>query len=156
MIYKKKPISDDKSAAFNAALRLLTRREYSVKELLTKLYVRYSKDAAHDALKRCQELNYQSDERYADMIVRHYAQSHYGPIKIYFVASQKGVGKNIIEPFMCDINWQNSAIDALKKKYGKNKLVYDERLKALSFLQRRGFLKDQCVSALNEYINLCE
>ena len=156
MIYKKKPISDDKSAAFNAALRLLTRREYSVKELLTKLYVRYSKDAAHDALKRCQELNYQSDERYADMIVRHYAQSHYGPMKIYFVASQKGVGKNIIEPFMCDINWQNSAIDALKKKYGKNKLVYDERLKALSFLQRRGFLKDQCVSALNEYINLCE
>lgn len=156
MIYKKKPISDDKSAAFNAALRLLTRREYSVKELLAKLYIRYSKEASHDALKRCQELNYQSDERYADMIVRHYAQSHYGPMKIYFVASQKGVGKDILEPYMSEINWQNGAIDALKKKYAEKNLAYEERLKALNFLQRRGFLKDQCVSALNEYINLCD
>lgn len=42
---------EDPAHALNAALRLLTRREYSILELYTKLSQKYTKEAVKDALK---------------------------------------------------------------------------------------------------------
>ncbi len=155
MIYKgsKEKINDD-SAAFNAALRLLTRREYSKSELLKKLTQRYSLVSAKNALSRCIDSGYQSDTRYADMLSRHYYACHYGPLKLVYAARLKGIGKELLQDFIDSHNWQSMAFEALVKKYGESELDYQMRLKALSFLQRRGFLKDQCIGALNEYMNL--
>ena len=48
---------EDPAHALNAALRLLTRREYSVLELYTKLCQRYTKEAVKDAVRKCIDNN---------------------------------------------------------------------------------------------------
>ena len=48
-VRRTKPKSDDAAAALNAALRILTRREYSKLELYNKLLERYTKEAARQA-----------------------------------------------------------------------------------------------------------
>ena len=82
---------EDPAHALNAALRLLTRREYSILELYTKLYQRYTKEAVKDAIKKCIDNNWQSEERYMEMLFNHLKNQCYGPRKVVMEATKKGV-----------------------------------------------------------------
>ena len=139
----------DAALALNAALRFLTRREYSYYELKSKLLERFTIDAAQQALDKCIQENWQSDARYAQMLVRHCSFSKYGILKLQVLCKQKHVDFDLCKTECDEINWEDLALSALQKKYGENyTLDYNEKRKALNFLYRRGFLPAQCIQAL--------
>ena len=82
---------EDPAHALNAALRLLTRREYSILELYTKLYQRYTKEAVKDAIKKCIDNNWQSEERYMDMHFNQLKNHCYGSRKQVMETTKKGM-----------------------------------------------------------------
>lgn len=131
---------DSVKNAFNEMIRLLTRREYSASDLLDKCKQSFTPEACDQALAKCQELNYQSDERYAQMLVRHMQYSHYGPQKLRFEAMRHGVDSTLIENSSEEVDWNELAYECLCKKYHPGKrLEYKEKVKASAFLARRGF-----------------
>lgn len=157
MFYKRsskaKALNSDVSHAFNYMIALLTRREYSAHELKTKCAQRYTKDAIEQAFDRCIELNYQSDERYAQMLVAHMESSLYGLAKLKVECLKKGLDWDIVEPFADNIDWQKLAYLALLKKYKDLTLLdYEGKRKALAFLARRGFTLDIGITAFEQLL----
>ncbi|WP_028080652.1 regulatory protein RecX [Solimonas soli] len=73
----------DPDAARARALKLLSRREHSAAELARKLQRRGAEpDTARDTVARMQEAGWQSDARYAEMLVRNRMAQGYGPLRI--------------------------------------------------------------------------
>ena len=91
MFNKKIAKSEDAALALNAALRLLTRREYSLYELKVKLLPRFTHDAVNTALTKCINEGWQSEKRCAQMLLRHCVFSYYGPLKLSLLARQKHI-----------------------------------------------------------------
>lgn len=151
MFKQKTVISNDAAQALNAALRLLTRREYSLYELNAKLSPRFTTEAIKTALEKCINEGWQSEKRCAEMLLRHCSLSHYGPLKLRLLAQQKGIDSNLIESVANEeqIDWEQLAYETLRKKFSSSDLSdYAKKQKALGFLYRRGFTPPQCVRAL--------
>lgn len=142
--------SDDAAAAVNAALRILTRREYSKLELYTKLSEKFTPEAAKAALKKCIENNWQSEERYAKMLFNHLKSSLYGPLKIAMQMSVKGVRAEYYQADIDETDWAEIGCQYLKKKSCANhkELSYEQKQKLLASLSRRGFSNSQCLDAM--------
>ena len=151
MFKKKLAKSEDAAQALNAALRLLTRREYSVYELKIKLLPRFTDNAVNEALTKCINEGGQSEKRCAQMLLRHCLLSYYGPMKLNLLAKQKHIDLFLVEQAVADeeTNWEQTALEALQKKYLQGDLAdHAAKQKALGFLYRRGFTTNQCVRAL--------
>lgn len=146
-------LDSDVSKAFNYMVGLLSRREYSEKELKSKASQRFTEDAITEALVKLKDMNYQSDERYANMLVRNTEFSHYGPQRLKAKASQKGIDRELIDESLNEVDWDSHALKVLIKKYGTKPLDFKERNKALAFLSRRGFDYDTCIKALERLNN---
>lgn len=149
-VRRTKPKSDDAAAALNAALRILTRREYSKLELYNKLLERYTKEAARQALKKCMEENWQSEERYAQMLFNHLKNSLYGPKKIAMQMMVKGVKPEFYQQYIDETNWCEVAASFIKKKASESikNMSFEDRQKLLSSVARRGFSNSDCLEAL--------
>lgn len=133
---------DEVSLAYNEMLRLLTQREYSACELERKCRQRFSAEAIAAALARCQEQGLQSDERYADMLVRHMRFALYGRYKLKLEALRKGVAWSLVEAAIAsnELDWYELAWECLSKKYRPADLSdYKTWVKANGYLGRRGF-----------------
>ena len=151
MFKKKVEKSEDAAQALNAALRLLTRREYSLYELKVKLLPRFTANAVNAALRKCINEGWQSEKRCAQMLLRHCLLSYYGPMKLTLLAKQKHIDLCLVEQAVEDeeTDWEQTALTALHKKYSPGDLAdHAAKQKALSFLYRRGFTTSQCVGAL--------
>lgn len=144
----KRSLDDSVPNAINYMVGLLAKREYSAKDLLDKTLKRYTSKATHEALNTCIERGYQSDERYAQMLVRHIEFAYYGPMKLQFEAKRKGIDLSLINDCAQEVDWEALAYEALIKKYGLNHLDFEQGRKALAFLARRGFSSSSCMSAL--------
>lgn len=148
----KEPV-DDAAQALNAALRALTSREHSYKELQQKLLRRFTKDAVEQALTKCVEEGWQSDERYADMLLRHMQFSGFGPLKFKFEAVKKGLSSELIASFIEQGDWRQIACDYVMRRFGDepdiSELSRERRQKILALLSRRGFSGSDCLYALN-------
>lgn len=148
----KEPI-DDASQALNAALRALTSREHSYMELQQKLSRRYTQEAVKEALDKCVEEGWQSDERYADMLLRHMQFSGFGPLKFKFEAVKKGLSSELIAAFIEQGDWRQIACDYLLRRFGDDEtiseLTRERRQKILALMARRGFSGSDCLYALN-------
>src|SRR3546814_8305284 len=69
--------------AYNKALALLARREYSRRDLARRLAARgLDADAIESALDRLAEQGFQNDERFAGAFARPRAAADYGPVRI--------------------------------------------------------------------------
>lgn len=134
--------------AINEMLRLLTGREYSEQELRNKCKGRFTPEAIDAAMRYCQEHNYQSEERYGQMLVRHMEFTHSGPLKLRLKARQKGVDSELTSQLSAEVDWDELAYQALCKKYGVQVLDYATKRKALAYLGRRGFASSSCLNAL--------
>lgn len=143
-----KSLDNSTTNAVNYMVGLLAKREYSAKELLDKTIKRYTYEASSEALDICIERGYQSDLRYAQMLVRHIEFACYGPLKLQFEAKRKGIDLSLIHDSSQEVNWSNLAYEALLKKYGFVKLDFEQGRKALAFLARRGFSSGTCLGAL--------
>ncbi len=134
--------SDEVTLAYNEMIRLLTAREYSAYELTRKCTGRFAPTAVAAALARCQEQGFQSDERYADLLVRHMRLALYGSYKLRLEAQRKGVDWHLVEAALVNnaLDWYELAYQCLCKKYTAADLSdYKTRVKANGFLGRRGF-----------------
>jgi regulatory protein len=129
------------TAAYNAAIALLTRREHSVYELTQKL-AKYGVDEALEAILKCQELDLQSDLRFAEMLCRTRVNQGYGPHKIAKDLLSARVDRDLIAQVIAaeNLNWVDHALRVWQKKYRNvinNSLL--EQQKQQKFLLTRGF-----------------
>jgi regulatory protein len=134
-------------SAYDRALGMLARREYSQRELRARLeHAGCDEGEAESALRTLQKQNYQDDDRFGGMIVRARVGQGYGPARIRAELRSHGLGDAAIRALIdgADADWEALATAQLRKKYGnkygnKPAADYSERGKRAAFLLRRGF-----------------
>lgn len=137
---------DDKGAqrsAYDRGLGLLARREYSRRGLRARL-LRDGGDGAEadEALTRLGQQEYQSDARFAGMILRARIAQGYGPAHIRAELRSHGLAEAAIRALLDEAgaDWNALAAAQVRKKYGRKPIAdYRERGKRAAFLLRRGF-----------------
>lgn len=150
---KKKAKESDAALATNAALRFLSRREYSKLELYQKLCLKYTADAAKSAVNKCVENDWLSEKRYIEMLHRHIISQNYGPLKFVIEAKKKGITSSLYDSLVRETDWKAVAITFLSKKISNSESVsYEDKQKILASLSRRGFSNSVCIEALEEYL----
>jgi len=125
------------------ALVLLVRREHSRKELTRKLAARGIETAdAQAAVERLTGDGWQSDARFAEMLVRTRVSQGYGPQRIRAELGVHGIDREGVETAMESFegDWTQVAASVLARRYG-GRLANDrmQQRKAAEFLYRRGF-----------------
>lgn len=137
------------------AFAVLTRREYSKKELIEKLSL-YAQN--HDEVLTLVEefatANYQSDQRVAEMTLRSQVQRGKGPQRIKQALKSKDLDQTYIQDELQQIDWLAQAYQLKVKKYG-TEVATDPKLKAKQarFLLYRGFQMDIVMKAIRRKTN---
>lgn len=131
----------------NAALGLLSRREYSKGELQERLSRRVSNpDIVDHVLDALEEQGLQSDERFSEHFVRYRIGQGKGPHSIKQDLRRKQVPDHLIEQFVSNDPdfWAERAAEVYSRKY-KDQPLEDEkdRAKRLRFMVSRGFSAHQ-------------
>ena len=129
-----------------AALRFLSRREYSELELNKKLVAKgYSSKTSKTTVSKLVEDRLVSDERFAQAVVRVRARKGYGPIRIKSELQQKGVALELIGNCLTDsaYDWKERLEQVIAKKYADSTIEdHKEWNKRVNFLAYRGFSFD--------------
>ena len=135
------------SPELERAIQILTPREHSVHELRLKLLKR---NIEHDKIEAIIayliELNYLSDERFAEAYVAERIRKGDGPLKIRSNLQKRGVDRSFVERFVSsdDDIWIERASDVLNKRFLPNdneesRLHIAEWKKRRNLLMNRGF-----------------
>lgn len=133
------------------ALKLLARREHSARELKRKLAARGITDEdAAAAVEHAVAENWQSDARYAEMLVRTRVAGGYGPVRIEAELEVAGVPSDRIRAALGEaaVDWHELAVAVHAKKFGRAPKSSAERAKQYRYLQGRGFDASQISAAL--------
>lgn len=130
-------------SAYDRALGMLARREYSQRELRARLErAGCDEDESESALRRLQTQHYQDDGRFGEMIMRARVGQGYGPDRVRAELRSHGLTDAAIRLLLdaADADWLALARTQLRKKYGtKPAADRAERGKRAAFLLRRGF-----------------
>ncbi len=122
---------------------MLARREHSQRELRARLERGgYDEAEADEALKRLRRSDYQSDERFGEMILRTRVAQGYGPARVRAELRSHGLKETLIRALLdrAEVDWNASAAAQLRKKYGSRPAAdHAGRGKRAAFLLRRGF-----------------
>ncbi|WP_233998566.1 regulatory protein RecX [Microbulbifer pacificus] len=152
-------------ALFSSALDLLSRREHSCQELRQKLGSKYPDgdfDSIFDrVLLRLQELNYQSDKRFAEVFCRSRVQRGQGPLRIRQELQLRGVPSALVqgamEQIQEEVDWFQLALELLQRKFRRpvdpgvtREEQLKERARRQRYLAYRGFFADAIQFALAE------
>lgn len=142
-------------AAYRYALSLLARREYSSGEIRQKLRGRVNSEMAEAVIAKLKAENSLSDERFVEMMVRHYAEGGYGPKRIALELLKRGIDKSVAQDALrqLDTDWVQKASEVLERKYRsyETKLQPNEQQKVFAFLVRRGFAESVAWQALKNF-----
>jgi regulatory protein len=133
------------------ALKLLARREHSARELKRKLAARgLTDDQAAAAVEHAIAENWQSDARYAGMLVRTRVAGGYGPVRIEAELEVAGVPADQIRAAFDEaaVDWHALAVEVHRKKFGRLPTSLAERAKQYRYLQGRGFDASQVSAVL--------
>ena len=130
-------------SAYDRALGMLARREYSQRELRARLeHAGCDENESESALRTLQKQHYQDDDRFGEMIVRARVGQGYGPARIQAELRSHGLADAAIRALLdaAEIDWEAMGKAQLRKKYGtKPAADHAERGKRAAFLLRRGF-----------------
>ncbi len=129
-----------------AAMDLLARREHSQAELINKLKRRFQESIViEEVAEQLQAENLQSDQRYAETLVRYYGDSGKGPNYIRRELVRQGVCEVIISEYLQDQDehWLERIEQVSKKKYHLPPVDFQERAKRFRFFQSRGYTSEQ-------------
>ena len=134
----------DSKKAYNAAIRMLGRREHSEGELTSKLRQKFSGLAPSDLDQLIEELKQyglQSDARFTESLVRSRIGRGYGPYYIRRELAFKGVSGDLIDEELekADADWANIARELVERRHPAASGDEQSWGKAVRFLQRRGF-----------------
>jgi regulatory protein len=142
-------MNQPKTTAKNYCLYLLSRREHSQKELLTKLMQKgFSRVEIEPVLTELAENNWQSDARFAENYARSRLRKGYGATAIRYELNQKGI--DVAATNLNDVlltvadNWLDLLTQTYCKKYGEiEPITRQDWAKRTQFLLRRGFSSSQ-------------
>ena len=130
------------SLIYNKALDILSRREHSKQELKLKLSAKFEDiNLIRDAIDRLEKNNLLNDSRFAEMYVSIRKRKGFGPKRISYELSNKGIEESVSNQIIsAEGAWEDAALMVFKKKY-KEGVSEDTKvkLKQKSFLQNRGF-----------------
>jgi len=129
------------------ALALLVRREHSRKELARKLAERGIEPvAASAAIERLARDGWQSDARFAEMLVRTRVAHGQGPIRIRAELGTHGLDSDTVTAAMGTFegDWHQVVQDLARRRFGSELTSANpvQRRKMADFLYRRGFDSD--------------
>ena len=133
------------------AIALLARREHSARELKRKLEARgISRDDAEHAVSGLAQDGWQSDARYAELLVRSRISQGYGPQRIKAELEVTGVSGDEVRVAMDNaaMDWRTLCVEAHAKHFGQLPKNPAERAKQYRYLQGRGFDSGQISAAL--------
>lgn len=130
------------SNIYNKALDIISRREHSEKELENKLLKKFeSLEEIHSVIERLKTNNLVNNERYAEMYARIRKRKGFGPNRIGYELSSRGINDSISSEALNEIGgWEEAALEAFNKKY-RDGVASDFKSKSKQkvFLQNRGF-----------------
>jgi regulatory protein len=134
------------------AIDLLSRRDHSRQELTQKLKQKGGlDDDIQQVLDWCSAENYQSESRYAVLLVRSKINKGYGPLYLSQAAREQGITKELLTQTIesLEVDWFALALAQYQKKYGGTPVEdFQDKQKRMGYLQRRGFNGAQIQYAL--------
>lgn len=135
------------------ALRIIGARPMSRKELRDRLKEKgESAENAEMAVEWLTDLRLLDDEQYAAMCVRHYAAKGYGRGKIQNELFRRGVPREYWDYALDELPDQDDMIDRLLRKKLRSETPDREDLRrAMDYLYRRGFRRDEINAAVERW-----
>jgi regulatory protein len=145
-------MDEELKEAWNIAVRLLSRREYSRHEIRLKLGQRgYATELIDKVLEQLITNGYQSDARFAEHYTRFRAGKGYGPKRIRLELQEKGVDAGLIDDALQEagVDWLARVAEVHSKKFkGQSADSWEEKSRQTRFLDYRGFTPEQIASCL--------
>ncbi|TVQ69024.1 MAG: regulatory protein RecX [Oceanospirillales bacterium] len=142
----------DAQSIRNKIISLLARREYSRAELYQRLQSQAeSLEILNEVLDRMSQDGYQSDRRFTESFIRQRISQYWGPKRIVFELSQKGIPKTMIDQVFDEMepDWSELAVALAKKRFDTSKkLAPKEQAKQVRYLLNHGFSYDDVKNAL--------
>ncbi len=146
-------MSEDALACKRQAAKLLARREHSRLELERKLGARsFDADLVAATLDELERENLLSEARFAAGYVRMRAEKGYGPKRIRFELTERGVDGAEADAALeaAAIDWTDSARRVREKRFGADVPEdFAERARQSRFLDYRGFGGSEIAAALD-------
>ncbi|MBS0591758.1 MAG: regulatory protein RecX [Proteobacteria bacterium] len=140
---KRRAQQSSQTTAYDKAIALLARREHSARELKTKLEQRgLDKESSDAALVELRAKDFQSDDRFGEMLVRSRLEGGYGARWILAELRQHGIAEDNARAVIAaaEPDWPALAQRQLRRRYGSRKPANPvERNKRAAFLLRRGY-----------------
>ena len=136
-----------------AVVRLLARREYSRRELESRLEKRVDdKGVLQAVLDDVIDKGYQSDQRMAEMFLRQRVSQGYGERRIRYDLNTKGVSEALVSEALAAaaVDWFEVAREHAVRRYGEGPPAdHKERAKRMRHLLGRGFGYNEVKYALD-------
>ncbi|MGR0305917.1 regulatory protein RecX [Acinetobacter beijerinckii] len=132
------------------AFALLTRRDYSQVELITKLnQYAVNPEEVTKLVEELAEQNYQSDQRVAELTLASQIRKGKGLQRIKQTLKAKHLEAELITQELEEVDWLQQAYQLKIKKFGEE-VTKDQKIKAkqIRFLQYRGFDMDVIMKAI--------
>ena len=127
----------------SAAMRLLTRREHSRVELRIKLSQRgFTDHLVNPVLDDLEAQDFLSDKRFARSMISTRSQTGYGPNRIRYELTNRGVSLDVIRDAMeqAEIDWKQCSVELANKRFGSSPPEdFPEWAKRARYLEQRGF-----------------
>ena len=140
---------NSKPSAYAAALRMLSARAMSARELYDKLLAKeYTQDEAQDALERCLDARFLDDEQFAESLVRR-CGSRYGRRMILHQLQQHGIDRETAQRVL--ENWESPDADEVLRRQLRGKTDEASLRRACAALYRRGFSGEQIRGATERF-----
>lgn len=151
MLRSKNKVPPDPKTAQDSALRSLGRREHSAAQLKSKLKFRgYDETTIAQTVDALAEKGWQSDARFAELLVRSRIAGGYGPLRIRAELAVAGVPDAEIAAVLeaADCDWRALAVRTHQRKFGALPDGAAQSAKQYRYLAARGFNSEQIFAAL--------
>ncbi len=143
--------------AFNKAVDIISQREHSKREVITKLIQRgYSRETAQAATEKLEEYGYIDDVRFASLFARELKErKKFGKGRIKQELMRKGISRETADSVLSEIEEDpcREITEILRKKYPS--LREDEKIRNRAFnaLLRYGYGISDVRNAINSFDN---
>ena len=136
------------------ALSLLEKRDYGRDELVSKLVEKGARAPdAEAAADKMVEYGFVNDEKYAGMVVRHYAAKGYGAARVREELRRRRLPRELWDAALGQMPDNSAAAAAiLAQKLRGRGADRDALRRAMSALVRRGFSWDEARRAADSYL----
>ncbi|MBU1293955.1 MAG: recombination regulator RecX [Gammaproteobacteria bacterium] len=146
-------MKEHQTSIFDQALSLLSHREHSKQELVTKLKTKgHEEEEISATIERLEEMNYLNDERFAEIFVRSRLSKPLGASRIQQELIQKGINSELAKTALSEANadWFELAKQLKERRFGEEiSTDFKEKAKQSRYLQYRGFDFEQIKYAVS-------